>query len=161
GERTLTVIDESPAFLSEVKGIGPRRLQLIRESWQQQKGVRNIMIFLQSHGVGTARAVRIWKTYGEQAIELVRSNPYRLTSDVWAFGFKTADELALRLGMDRSSPLQARAALRFVLQEQSNERGHVGYPEVMAIEMAATATEIDRSIVASAVEAARKEDELV
>src|SRR5262249_28040707 len=87
GERTLTVIDESPAFLSEVKGIGPRRLQLIRESWQQQKGVRNIMIFLQSHGVGTARAVRIWKTYGEQAIELVRSNPYRLTSDVWGFGF--------------------------------------------------------------------------
>ena len=78
GERTLAVIDESPSFLKEVKGIGPRRIQRIRESWQQQKAVRAIMVFLQSHGVGTARAVRIYKTYGDQAVELVRANPYRL-----------------------------------------------------------------------------------
>src|ERR671935_729786 len=78
GERTLAVIDESPAFLQEVKGIGPRRVQRIREGWQEQKAVRAIMVFLQSHGVGTARAVRIYKTYGEGAIDTVRANPYRL-----------------------------------------------------------------------------------
>src|SRR5207247_5114927 len=71
GERTLEVIDESPAFLKEVKGIGARRIQRIRESWQQQKAVRGIMVFLQSHGIGTARAVRIYKTYSAQALDLV------------------------------------------------------------------------------------------
>src|SRR5881398_797058 len=72
GERTLAVIDESPTFLSEVKGIGAKRVERIRESWREQKAVRGIMVFLQSHGIGTARAVRIFKTYGEQAVELVR-----------------------------------------------------------------------------------------
>src|SRR5262249_6043733 len=116
GERTLAVIDESPTFLKEVKGIGARRIQRIRESWQEQKAVRGLMVFLQSQGVGTGRAVRIYKTYGEQALEVVRANPYRLAADVWGFGFKTADELAGRLGIDRASPLRARAALRYVLQ---------------------------------------------
>src|SRR5439155_18958352 len=83
GKRTLAVIDESPSFLQEVKGIGPRRIQRIRQSWQEQKAVRGIMVFLQSHGIGTARAARIYKTYGDQAIELVRENPYRLAADVW------------------------------------------------------------------------------
>src|SRR5215471_1596560 len=92
GERTLTIIDESPSFLSEVKGIGPRRIERIRDSWHQQKAVRGILVFLQSHGVGTARAVRIYKTYGERAVELVRDFPYRLATDIWGVGFKTADE---------------------------------------------------------------------
>ena len=94
GERTLEVIDESPTFLKEVKGIGAKRLQLIRESWHEQKAVRGIIVFLQSHGIGTAKAVRIYKTYGDQAVELVRANPYRLATDIWGVGFKTADELA-------------------------------------------------------------------
>src|SRR5207249_8123861 len=120
GDRTLAVIDESPSFLQEVRGIGPRRIQRIRESWKEQKAVRGIMVFLQSHGVGTARAVRIYKTYGERALDLVRANPYRLAADVWGFGFQTADELAQRLGIDRASPLRARAALRYVLQQLSS-----------------------------------------
>src|SRR5947209_6094123 len=99
GDRTLAVIDESPSFLKEVKGIGPRRIQQIRESWREQQAVRKIMVFLQSHGVGTARAVRIYKQYGEQAIDLVRDNPYRLASDIWGVGFHTADDLARRLGI--------------------------------------------------------------
>src|SRR5207244_11752925 len=82
GERTLQVIDESPTFLKEVKGIGPKRIQRIRESWQQQKAVRDIMVFLQSHGLGPARAVRIYKPYGDQAVEIVRANPYRLATDI-------------------------------------------------------------------------------
>jgi exodeoxyribonuclease V alpha subunit len=160
GERTLAVIDESPTFLKEVKGIGARRIQRIRESWQEQKAVRRIMVFLQSHGVGTARAVRIYKTYGDQAVELVRANPYRLATDIWGVGFKTADELAGRLGVDRHSPLRARAALRYVLQTLSQE-GHVGYPESAVIARTAELTGIPLGVIESAVEAERADGELV
>jgi exodeoxyribonuclease V alpha subunit len=161
GERTLAVIDESPSFLQEIKGIGPRRIQRIRESWREQKAVRAIMVFLQSHGVGTARAVRIYKTYGEQAIELVRENPYRLATEVWGFGFDTTDQLAQRLGIDRASPLRARAALRYVLQKLSNEHGHCGLPESAAIAQTVELSGIDRAIVTEAVEHQRQEGELV
>src|SRR5947209_298396 len=159
GERTLTVIDESPSFLQEIKGIGPRRIQRIRESWREQKAVRGIMVFLQSHGVGTARAIRIYKTYGERAVELVRANPYRLATEVWGFGFSTADQLALRLGIDRGSPLRARAALRYVLQEMSNEHGHCGCPEAAVVQETVERTGIDRDVVAAAVEHQRQEGE--
>jgi exodeoxyribonuclease V alpha subunit len=160
GERTLEVIDESPAFLKEVKGIGPRRIQLIRESWREQKAVRDIMVFLQGHGIGTARAVRIYKTYGDQAVDLVRSNPYRLATDVWGFGFKTADELAGRLGIDRASPLRAAAALRYVLQELS-QKGHVGFPEAGVLEETARLTNIPRDVLADALEDERRAGDLV
>jgi exodeoxyribonuclease V alpha subunit len=167
GDRALTVIDESPSFLQEIKGIGPRRLQRIRESWQEQKAVRGIMVFLQSHGVGTARAVRIYKTYGDQAVELVRANPYRLATDIWGIGFKTADELAGRLGVARASPLRARAALRYVLQELSGE-GHVGFPEEGLVEgtrlpenLRNVLADIPRAVLVAAVEEGRAEGELV
>jgi exodeoxyribonuclease V alpha subunit len=160
GDRTLSVIDESPTFLKEVKGIGPRRIQRIRESWREQKAVRSIMVFLQSHGVGTARAVRIFKTYGDQAIDLVRANPYRLAADIWGVGFRTADELAGRLGIDRASPLRAQAALRYVLQLLSNE-GHVGFPEAAVIARTTELTQIDPAIVQTSVELARNEGEVI
>jgi exodeoxyribonuclease V alpha subunit len=160
GERTLAVIDESPAFLKEVKGLGPRRIQRIRESWREQKAVRSIMVFLQSHGVGTARAVRIYKQYGEQAIDVVRANPYRLATDIWGVGFHSADQLAEKLGIDRASPLRARAALRFVLQQLSTE-GHCGFPEAGVVERTTDLTGIDAAIVTAAVEAERVEGDLV
>jgi exodeoxyribonuclease V alpha subunit len=160
GERTLAVIDESPAFLKEIKGIGPRRIQQIRESWREQQAVRKIMVFLQSHGIGTARAVRIYKLYGDQAIELVRDNPYRLASDIWGVGFHTADELANRIGIDRASPLRARAALRYVLQQLSGE-GHCGYPEPEVTGKTTELTGIAPTILTAAVEQACKQDEIV
>src|SRR4051794_22619281 len=160
GDNTLQVIDESPAFLKEVKGIGQRRIQLIRESWREQKAVRDIMLFLQQHGIGTARAVRIYKTYGDQAVELVRSNPYRLATDVWGFGFKTADELAHRIGIGRDSPLRARAAVRYVLGELSQE-GHVGFAEEGVVERTAALTDIPRRILSEAVEAERQAGDVV
>jgi exodeoxyribonuclease V alpha subunit len=160
GDRTLAVIDESPAFLKEVKGIGPRRIQQIRESWREQQAVRKIMVFLQSHGVGTARAVRIFKQYGEQAIDLVRDNPYRLASDIWGVGFHTADDLARRLGIDPGSPLRARAALRYVLQQLSQE-GHCGFPEPEVIGKTNELTGIDPTIITAAVEQACQQDEIV
>jgi exodeoxyribonuclease V alpha subunit len=160
GDRTLQVIDESPSFLKEVKGIGSRRIQQIRESWRQQKAVRDIMVFLQSHGLGTARATRIYKTYGDKAVEKVRENPYRLAGDIWGIGFQTADELAGRLGIDRASPLRARAALRYVLQELSFE-GHCGYPEPDVVERTKQLTGIDAAVIAAAVEAQIADKEIV
>jgi exodeoxyribonuclease V alpha subunit len=160
GDRTLDVIDQSPTFLSEVKGIGPQRLERIRQSWQEQKGVRSIMVFLQSYGIGTARAVRIYKQYGDNAIELVKSNPYRLTTDIWGIGFKTADDLATRLGLPKDSPLRARAAVRYVLQDCSS-KGHVGSPEHGVIDETMRLTNIAPEIIREAIEAGRQEDELV
>ncbi len=150
GARTLQVIDESPTFLKEVKGIGPRRISQIRESWRQQKAVREIMVFLSSHGVGTGRAVRIWKTYGDKALETVKSNPYRLANDIWGIGFKTADDLAQRIGIDRQAPQRAEAALRYVLQELSGE-GHCGYPEDDVLLQTKTLTGIEERILSTAV----------
>jgi exodeoxyribonuclease V alpha subunit len=160
GERTLAIIDESPAFLQQIKGIGARRIQRIRESWQQQKAVRAILVFLQSHGIGSARAVRIYKTYGDKAIECVQENPYRLATDIWGVGFHTADQIAERLGIDRASPLRARAAIRFVLQQLTSE-GHVGFPEEAVIEKTATLTNIDATILREAVAHQVTEQELI
>lgn len=167
GERTLDVIDASPSHLQDVKGIGAKRIQRIRESWQQQKAVRGIMIFLQSHGIGTSRALRIYKTYGSNAVELVRANPYRLATDVWGFGFRSADDLALRLGIDRHSPDRAQAALRFFLQENSY-KGHTAYPEAALVQETMAKTResevqpgIPREILQSAVESARQSGDIV
>lgn len=160
GERTLDVIDKSPTYLSEVKGIGPQRLELIRKSWQEQQGVRAIMVFLQSYGIGTARAVRIYKQYGDNAIEMVKSNPYRLTTDIWGVGFKTADELATRLGLPKDSPLRARAAVRYILQDRNN-KGDVGFPETNLIDETMKLTLIAPNIIQDAIEAGRVEDEFV
>ena len=161
GDRTLDVIDKSPASLSEVKGIGPKRIGQIRDGWRESQGVRSIMVFLQSYGIGTARAVRIYKQYGENAIELVRSNPYRLSTDIWGVGFRTADELALRLGIPRDAPQRAQAAVRHVLSEAANTKGHVGLPDPLVIEQTAELTQISPDAVRDAVDALMREGELV
>ena len=160
GDKTLEVIDHSPGYLSQVPGIGPKRIEQIRRSWQEQKHVREIMVFLQSHGVGTARAARIYKEYGEQAVEMVRSNPYRLSTDIWGIGFKTADELALKLNIPRDSPLRARAAVRHVLQEASTE-GHVGLPEELVTEQTASLMGSGPELVTAAIEDLRLTEEVV
>lgn len=150
GDRTLQVIDESPSFLAEVKGIGAKRIELIRSSWVEQKSVRKIMMFLQSIGVGTLRALRIHKTYGDGAVEIIRENPYCLATDIWGVGFKTADEMAYKLGVSVDSPLRARAAIRYVLKELSGE-GHVGFPEASVLAQTGNLTGIDESILTAAV----------
>ncbi len=160
GERTLEVIDKTPTHLSEVKGIGPQRLQRIRKSWDEQRGVRAVMVFLQSYGIGSARAARIYKLYGDAAVEKVKSNPYRLATDIWGIGFKIADDLAMRFGLPNDSPLRARAAIRYVLQEFTTQ-GHTGYPETGVIDRTVELTQIDPDIIRSVIEAGRLEDEFV
>jgi exodeoxyribonuclease V alpha subunit len=151
GEKTLRIIDESPTFLREVKGIGPKRIGEIRESWRQQKVVRDILVFLQSHGVGTGRAVRIYKTYGDQSVAKVKENPYRLANDVWGIGFATADNLAQRLGISADSPMRAAAALRHVLKECADD-GHCAYPIAGVIEEAQKLTGISTTTLKAAAE---------
>src|SRR6185436_7638631 len=106
---------------------------------------------LQSHGIGTARAVRIYKTYGDQAVELIKANPYRLSADIWGIGFGTADQLAVSLGIPRDSPFRAQAAVRHVLQEETGN-GHVGYPEEMLRAQAEELTGIDENGIIGAIE---------
>ncbi|MCE9566134.1 MAG: ATP-dependent RecD-like DNA helicase [Planctomycetes bacterium] len=159
-ESTLEVLEKSPTFLTQVKGIGAKMIEKIRKSWEEQRESRKIMVFLQSHGIGTARAVRIYKTYGDQAIELIKANPYRLSADIWGVGFATADELAKKLGIPPDSPFRAQAAVRHVLSEASGD-GHVGYPEELLCARAVEMTEIPEKGIADAIEQLRIVDEVV
>jgi exodeoxyribonuclease V alpha subunit len=128
GAETIAIIEQESRRLEEVDGIGPERRRKIKESWTEQRAVRDIMIFLQSHGIGTAQAARIYRQYGADAIAVVKRNPYRLCSDVWGIGFKTADGIALSVGVDRDSPLRACAGLNHLLQSLAEE-GHCFAPE--------------------------------
>ena len=123
GDRTLEVIDRESQRLEEVEGIGPTRRKLIKDSWNAQRGTREIMIFLQAHGVGTAMSARIYRRYGQDAIALIKQNPYRLCRDIAGIGFKTADAIAMSIGVPRDSPDRARAGLLYALTAQQEE-GH-------------------------------------
>jgi exodeoxyribonuclease V alpha subunit len=150
-ERTLQILDTCPDFLLHVHGIGPKRLKRIRQSWEEQREVRKIMLFFSQYGIGSGRAVRIYRTYGQQAIDKIKENPYQLADDIRGIGFKTADELAAKLGIDPNSPHRARAAVRYTLLELSEE-GHVGYPEDEAVRRTVQLVEIARESVERAVE---------
>ena len=127
GKEVFTVIAEKPGRLREVPGIGRSRERAITESFRTQKVVREIMVFLHSHGVSSSRAYRIFKTYGERAIETVQADPYCLARDIRGIGFKTADEIAARVGVAPQSDLRARAGVEFTLQELTRD-GHCAYP---------------------------------
>jgi len=123
GADTLEVIEADPDRLNEIPGIGEKRVSRIKESWKAQKEIKNIMLFLQSHDVSTAHATRIWKAYGNKAIEVVEDNPYRLADDIWGIGFKTADTIAGKLGFDHEKYVRLRGGLLYSLNQLSGE-GH-------------------------------------
>jgi len=127
-EKVFDVIEAEPNRLREVDGIGPVRAKRIIDAWAEQKVVREIMMFLHSNGVGTARAVRIYKTYGSDAVQVMTENPYRLTRDVRGIGFKTADAIAMRLGFEKTDLIRLRAGISFALAEAMDE-GHSCRPE--------------------------------
>jgi len=116
GEATFDIIEATPERLTEISGIGPWRASKIVAGWAEQKAVREIMIFLHAHGVGTARAIRIFKTYGYEAIKVMSEDPYRLARDVRGIGFRTADAIAMKLGMEKTAPQRLRAGVSFALQ---------------------------------------------
>ncbi len=127
GRDVFDVIEHSSAKLQTVEGIGPGRRANIHAAWEEQKGIREIMSFLFSHGVSTARAFRIYKTYGERAIELIQRDPYCLARDIRGIGFLIADEIAQTLGIAKDSELRARAGIEYVLQEFTSN-GHCAAP---------------------------------
>ncbi|OAI23912.1 ATP-dependent RecD-like DNA helicase [Methylomonas koyamae] len=160
GEQVFDVIEQTPERLLDLPGIGKKRQERVTSAWAEQKVIREIMVFLQSHGVGTSRSVRIYKTYGDQAIENVRENPYRLALDIHGIGFKTADMLAQKLGIGPQSLLRAQAGVRHVLQEWSGE-GHCAAIRSKLCEMAAKLLEIPLPIIDQAIAAELTEGNLI
>ncbi len=160
GERVFAVIEDHPDRLLELDGIGPKRRERVTRAWAEQKVIREIMVFLQSHGVGTARAVRIFKTYGDAAIEKVRENPYRLALDIHGIGFKTADAIAQRLGIPRDSLIRARAGVRHALQEIAGD-GHCAAYRENLVETAANLLAIPQPLIEQAVACELTEENLV
>ena len=150
GDAVFDVIEKTPERLREVEGIGQVRLKRITAGWADQKAIREIMVFLQSHGIGTSRSVRIFKTYGADAIPLVKENPYRLARDIRGIGFKTADQLAQRLGIPKESMLRARAGISYALMEAVAD-GHCALPEENLLTLAEELLEIGRGTLAEAL----------
>ena len=159
GLHTLEVIEKKPERLSEVEGIGPKRISMIIKAWVEHKEIKEIMIFLQGHGVSAAYSAKIYKQYGDQSIEIVRENPYRLAHDIYGVGFITADKIAQNLGIDRNSLIRAKAGLIYILN-QLTEEGHVYYPENQLIHKAKEILNVDEEIVIQAVRELTKEKEL-
>jgi exodeoxyribonuclease V alpha subunit len=127
GKETLDVIENEIEKLVEVDGIAKKRIEMVKKAWADQKEIRQVMIFLQSHGVSSAYATKIFKTYGNEAIEIVQENPYRLATDIFGIGFLTADRIAEKLGFAKDSELRAEAGILYVLHQLADE-GHVYYP---------------------------------
>jgi len=143
GPEVFNIIDDRSKRLEEVEGIGPKRRQEIKKSWEKQKSVRRIMVFLHQHGISTARAVRIYKTYGDESIKKLRNNPYRLSHDLHGVGFKTADAIASKLGINFDDLSRIEAGLHFALQTATGN-GHCALPEIELIESATELLGVDQ-----------------
>ena len=159
GESIFDIIENSSARLQEVEGIGPERRRRIKAAWAEQKVIRDIMVFLHSQGVGTSRAVRIYKTYGENAIQRVQANPYVLARDIPGIGFHTADQIAQKMGVPHDSLLRACAGLGHVLLEATHE-GHCALPVTLLKQETDKLLQVPESIIDSALQRTLGEQEL-
>ena len=151
GEKVFDVIEAEPDRLREVSGIGPGRAKSIVSAWAEQKTVREIMVFLHSHGVGTARAVRIFKTYGADAVQVMSENPYRLARDIRGIGFKTADAIAMKLGIDKTAMIRVRAGISYALTE-AMDKGHCGLPTEELVPLAVELLAVPEELVRTALD---------
>ncbi|WP_267594488.1 SF1B family DNA helicase RecD2 [Carbonactinospora thermoautotrophica] len=151
GVDTLRVIEEEPGRLIEVEGLGPKRTALIAAAWEEQKAIKEVMVFLQGVGVSTSLAVRIYKQYGDASISVVRNEPYRLAADVWGIGFKTADAIAQSVGIPHDSPQRVKAGLQYTLS-QASEDGHCFLPQDKLIADAARILEVDTKLIAECLD---------
>ena len=151
GEKVFDIIETEPDRLREVDGIGRVRAQRITVAWAEQKIVREIMVFLHSHGVGTARAVRIYKTYGSDAIQIMTENPYRLARDIRGIGFKTADAIAMKLGIEKTAMIRVRSGISYALTEAMDE-GHCGLPTEELAPLAVELLEVPKELVQTALD---------
>lgn len=152
GTDVFSVIENEPNRLREIEGIGRKRLERITAGWASQKVIREIMVFLHGHGVSTSKSVRIYKTYGNDAVRVVQENPYRLAQDIRGIGFKSADTIAKNVGIDRHSPLRARAGISYTLLEASGNAGHCCLPRSELVQKAVELLDIPEDVIQPAID---------
>ena len=160
GSAVFDLIEQQPARLREVGGIGTKRAARIVAGWADQKAIREIMLFLHANGVGTSRAVRIYKTYGQQAIALITENPYRLARDIRGIGFRTADLVAAKLGIEKTAMIRVRAGLSFGLSEATGQ-GHCGLPVAELTRSTSELIEVELALIETALGLELRDGELV
>jgi len=151
GEQVFDIIEANPERLREIDGIGVVRAQRITAAWAEQKAVREIMVFLHSNGVGTARAVRIYKTYGADAIQVMTDNPYRLARDIRGIGFRTADAIAMKLGIEKTAMIRVRAGISYALTE-AMDQGHCGLPGEELAPLAVELLDVHKELIQTALD---------
>ena len=151
GAAVFEVIEQTPARLREIPGIGEIRSKKITTGWADQKVIRGIMVFLHAHGVSTSRAVRIFKIYGHEAIDIVKENPYRLAKDIRGIGFLSADTIAQKIGIEADSPLRAQAGVSYALSEASGQ-GHCGLPRKELVALAVKLLNIPEASIEAAID---------
>ncbi len=149
-EKTLEVIENEIEKLADIAGIGEKRIRMIEKAWEEQKEIRDVMIFLQSHGVGSGYATKIFKEYGNRSISVVKKNPYRLASEIFGIGFLTADSIAEKLGFAKDAEFRIEAGSLYVLQQLADE-GHVYYPYEQLVTKSREILEVDREVVVKAL----------
>ena len=149
GKQTLDVIENEIERLSEVEGIGKKRTEMIRKAWDDQKEIREVMLFLQTHGVSSGYATKIFKQYDSRSIQIVKENPYRLATDIFGIGFVTADRIAENLGFGRESELRAEAGILYVLHQLADE-GHVYYPYEPLVKKCQDILQVNRDVIVKA-----------
>jgi exodeoxyribonuclease V alpha subunit len=148
---TLQIIEQEPQRLREVLGVGKHRAAIIQQAWQEQKAIKEVMLFLQSHNVSTSHAVRIYKTYGDSSIDIVRNDPYRLARDIHGIGFLTADKIARDLGLAHDSPQRVRAGISYTLSQMADD-GHVFAPQGELIHESVGILDVPPDLVAEGIE---------
>src|SRR2546427_3056766 len=157
GEQTLAIIEQQPERLSEVKGISVKDREQIAKSWAEQNEIKELHLFLQSHDVSMNLATRIYKQYGQESIKVVRENPYKLAQDVNGIGFRTADEIAVKLGLPRDSIPRVATGLKYVLAQAANDDGHCFLPEKELMRRASDILQASYELLAAAMEQLRGE----
>jgi exodeoxyribonuclease V alpha subunit len=160
GTEILTIIEAQPGRLIEVHGLGPKRTKRIADAWEEQKAIKEVMVFLSGIGVSTSLAVRIYKAYAEDSISVVRSEPYRLASEVWGIGFKTADTIAQAVGIPHDSPERIKAGLQYTLS-QAAENGHCYLPEPDLIREATKILQVDQELIGPCLDGLAAEEGVV
>ncbi|MCO6488829.1 MAG: ATP-dependent RecD-like DNA helicase, partial [Phaeodactylibacter sp.] len=159
-EKTLDIIDGKPDALLSVDGIGPKRLERIKACWEEQKSIRELMLFLQGHGISPTYAQKVFKTYGEDSRRVIEENPYQLARDVWGIGFKTADQTARKLGIDSQADIRVDAGVEYVLSKLADE-GHTCYPREEFLERARQLLEVDPERIEARLEFIEEEERIV
>jgi exodeoxyribonuclease V alpha subunit len=157
---TLEVIEKDIQRLAEVDGIGEKRIEMIRKAWDEQKEIREVMLFLQSQGVSSGYATKIFKRYGDRSIEVVKSNPYRLASDIFGIGFLTADRIAENLGFSKDSEVRVEAGILYVLNQFADE-GHVYCPYELLIQNCRTTLGVEKEVIEKATATLHLERKIV